>query len=299
MNIYRKNLKRLGICLIVVSLIDVLLNLVAWRFLIRTHHTEIEKMTLELIGASIKDVLCMISGILGYWLYRSQSQRVRRFIRAEWVLIAVSVLCILFFARGGLDRILDIPLIMALMLVYTMNQLRNRQQLWTRITLKKPAVLELKLNDPGEWFDPMVMGPHLTLGSHVDSAVHRFLVTEKTQSPLEINIYGMELVSEALRGTMREVFQEHYADEEQRVEYYLEGRYSRALGLIIVSLIALVIWVRVSGVTGNDDNTVMTILSNFAGFSLWQIGNTYFERSQGYEELARVMIARHAQIHFI
>ena len=282
----------------VLSLIELLLTLGVWAFLVYTRNAELDRMKGELVGSMVKNILCMLSGALAYWLYRSQSQKVRWFIRAEWVLIVASLLCVLLFTSGGLDRILDIPLLIGLMLIYTMNQLRRRQQLWTRISLMKPCVLDLKLSDANQWFDPMVMGPHLTLDSHVASAVHHFLASEKIQRPLEIYLYGLGSVSESIQGTMREIFREHYADEERRVERYLEGRYSRALMLVIVSLLAVAIWVRVSAFTKNDANTVITILSNFAGFSLWQIGNTYFERSQGYDELGRVMIASHAQIHF-
>ena len=33
-------------------------------------------------------------------------------------------------------------------------------------------------------------------------------------------------------------------------------------------------------------------------FSLWQIGNTYFERADGYADLLRVLIAKQAKLQF-
>jgi hypothetical protein len=41
------------------------------------------------------------------------------------------------------------------------------------------------------------------------------------------------------------------------------------------------------------------LLSNFAGFSLWQVGGYHFDRSEGYAELMRAMIAKNASITFM
>jgi len=96
---------------------------------------------------------------------------------------------------------------------------------------------------------------------------------------------------------MQEVFTTHYEDEVRRVNGYLESRYRRAVMLVIVSLIAVTLWTRIF--LSSTTSVVCAILSNFAGFSLWQIGTTYFERSDGYKSLLRMMIAREAKLSFL
>ena len=120
--------------------------------------------------------------------------------------------------------------------------------------------------------------------------------TSKQARPLGITIRCPNEVSEPMRATMQEVFQMYYEDEERRINTYLERRYIRAMALAIISIVTVSVWINFS--PSNDEGVTWTILSNFAAFSLWQIGNTYFERSEGYDELLRAQIANQAKLHF-
>ena len=120
--------------------------------------------------------------------------------------------------------------------------------------------------------------------------------TSKESRPLEITVHCPRESSEALQTTMREVFQMHYEDEERRINGYLERRYVRVMALVIISIVLVSAWINFS--PSDDEGVTWTILSNFAAFSLWQIGSTYFERSDGYGELLRAQIAKQAKLHF-
>ena len=67
-------------------------------------------------------------------------------------------------------------------------------------------------------------------------------------------------------------------------------------GSAIISIIAVSVWIDFSPAA--DEGVTWTILSNFAAFSLWQIGSTHFERSEGYAELLRASIAKQAKLYF-
>lgn len=95
---------------------------------------------------------------------------------------------------------------------------------------------------------------------------------------------------------MEEALRTHYEDEELKVNIFLEQRFGRALGLIIISITALQLVKYYSG--GQSTAIVWTIIGNFAAFSLWQIGSTFFERSEASRRLLKIWTAKNAQLHF-
>ena len=68
------------------------------------------------------------------------------------------------------------------------------------------------------------------------------------------------------------------------------------MGLILASITALQIVIFFSG--RNISAIVWTIVSNFAAFSLWQIGSTFFERTEARRTLLKIEIAKNAEIIF-
>ena len=153
-------------------------------------------------------------------------------------------------------------------------------------------MLDLKLTDVRQWFNPIEIGPKLELNQEISSVVNRFLETSKEPKPLEITVCRPTEVSAPMQATMQEVLQMYYEDEERRVNSYLESRYTRVMALVIISILAITVWISFS--SSDDESVTWTILSNFAAFSLWQIASTYFERSKGYGELLRAQIAKQA-----
>ena len=174
------------------------------------------------------------------------------------------------------DSLISVTLILAALVLYTALQLERSERSWRRIRDAKPSVLDLKLSDVRRWFNPIEIGPK--------------------PRPLVITVRCPGKVSEPMRATMREVFQMYYEDEERHINGYLERRYIRVMALVIISILAVTVWINFS--PSNDEGVTWTILSNFAAFSLWQIGSTYFERSEGYAELLQAQIAKQAELRF-
>ncbi len=298
MSIYQKNLRRFGLLLIGVSILDIAVELAFYPLLLSASPLFINQL-LTPLGICIKDGIGLITGMLACLLYRRGSYS-RWIIPAQIALLVAEFPVILFSTRGGtvnrIDSLINVTLVLMAMVLYTSLQLKRSDRIWRRICNSRPAILDLKLKDGYQWFNPIEIGPKLELNQEIASVVNRFLETSKTPLPLEITVRCPDHFSEPLRETMQEVFQMYYEDEERRVNHYLEGRYIRAMALVIISIVAVTVWINFS--PSKDESVTWTILSNFAAFSLWQIGNTYFERSGGYEELLRVMIAKQAKIHF-
>ena len=298
MTIYQKNLRRFGMLLIVVSILDTTLELAFYPLLLSSRPLFINQL-LTPLGICMKDGLGLLTGLLACVLFRKMNWA-KWILPAVILLVAAEVPVILISTRSRsatrIDGLINVTLVLSAMVVYTALQLKRSDRIWRRVCSSKPAVLDLKLKDGYQWFNPIEIGPKLELNEEIASVVNRFLETSKSAVPLEITIACPTAISKPLQETMQEVFQMYYEDEERRVNHYLEGRYIRAMALVIISIVAVTIWINFSPST--DESVTWTILSNFAAFSLWQIGNTYFERSDGYEELLRAMIARQAKLRF-
>ena len=297
-SIYEKNLRRLGIILIIVSILDVIFVLTLYRFM-KITVSELHGQVQTPIGIYLKAVLGLISGFLSCFLYyrREHSTWI---VRIQVLLLCITFPIIIFNTSGSaakrVDGLINATLVLMSMVVYTSLQLERSQRNWRRICKIKPAVLDLKLTHSRQWFNSIEIGPKLELNQEISSVVDRFLATSRESKPLEITIHCPQTISEPMRATMQEVFQMYYEDEERHINHYLERRYIRAMALVIISITAVTIWINFS--PSNDEGITWTILSNFAGFSLWQIGSTYFERAEGYAELLRAMIAKEAKLLF-
>ena len=251
------------------------------------------------IGICIKDCLGLLTGISALLLFW-RKEEFRWVLKLQILFLVLEFAVILFSTNGNLvnrvDSLINATLILTAMVIYTALQLERSDRNWQRIRDSKPTMLDLKLTDVRQWFNPIEIGPKLELSGEIYSVVDRYLATSKELRPLGIMIRCPNEVSESMRATMQEVFQMYYADEVQRINLYLERRYIRAMALVIISIIAVTVWIYFSPTS--DEGVTWTILSNFAAFSLWQIGNTYFERSEGYSELLRAQIAEQAILHF-
>ena len=298
MSIYQRNLRRLGLVLIIVSVLDVVLELTFYMYL------SVSAVTLKMqmqtpVGICLKDGIGLVTGILACLQYYHK-ERSRLMVRIEALLLLSVFPAILISTKGKMssriDSLINATVILVAMVVYTALQLERSERNWQRIRDQKAAMLDLKLPDIHQWFNSIEIGPKLELDQEISAVVDRFLETSKDSRPLEITVHCPHESSEATQATMREVFQMHYEDEERRVNGYLERRYIRVMILVILSIVAVSVWIRFS--PSNDEGVSWTILSNLAAFSLWQIGSTYFERSEGYSELLRVQIAKQAKLHF-
>ena len=298
MSIYQKNLWKLGLLLIAVSILDAFFELTFYRYL-PSSGLLFNKQLLSPLGIGIKDSVGLLTGLLACFLF-SHKEHARWIVRVQALLLMAVVPTILIATQGSMakrvDGLINGTVILMAMVVYTSLQLERSELSWQRICNAKSSILDLKLTDVRQWFNPIEIGPKLELSQEISAVVNRFLETSKEPRPLEITIRCPHEVSESMQATMQEVFQMYYEDEERHVNSYLERRYIRAMALVIISILAVTVWINFS--PSSDEGVTWTILSNFAAFSLWQIGNTYFERSEGYDQLLRVLIAKQAKLHF-
>ena len=63
------------------------------------------------------------------------------------------------------------------------------------------------------------------------------------------------------------------------------------------SVIGLELWVGMD--PENTFSSMRMVLSNFAAFSMWQVGSTYLERSEGQQEMLQITTAKNAEIIFM
>ena len=298
MSIYQKNLRRLGLVLMCVSILDVFLELTFYMYL-STSTLSFTRQMQSPVGICLKDGFGLITGILACIQYYHK-EHARWILRIEALLLLLVFPAIIISTKGKItnriDSLINATVILMAMVVYTALQLERSERNWQRICDQRASMLDLKLPDIHQWFNSIEIGPKLELNQDISSVVDRFLETSKDSKPLEITVHCPHESSEATRATMQEVFQMHYEDEERRVNSYLERRYIRVMALVILSIVAVSVWINFS--PSSDEGVTWTILSNFAAFSLWQIGSTYFERSEGYGELLRVQIAKQAKLHF-
>lgn len=295
--IYHRNLRRFSIALIGYSILGMLLGGALIGFIASMRNSSISGIDLSILFAFIQDGISLLAAVVAWLVYRDDRHLHWALIAEIALAIACAISIINKWNGNSIDTLFNFPLILIIMIVYTMLQINRDRRQWNRIKKLPPVILDLKLLKASSWFNPMVIGPHLELDQEIASAVDHFLQSQDSPTPLEIHIHGQRHSTEIMQETMREIFVEHYQDEKQRVNSYLESRYVRAITLAIVSLAAVSIWVH--SPVAADTSILWTIIGNFAGFSLWQIGNTYFERNQGYAELLRVIIAGQAVIKFI
>ncbi|MBR0368825.1 MAG: hypothetical protein IJH86_10590 [Clostridia bacterium] len=301
MSIYHKTLRWIGTALIVIASVELVLLLLLIIGVIFAKEPELQSeignINTAFAFAFLEVVIDMSAGLLSRLFYQKEG-RIRLLFHLENLIFLAMVGLIVFDGNTkGVNSFRATPALLTFMVIYTIMQMTRNEKNWQRICNSTPVSLDLRLDETGKWFDPLVIGPHLELNTSVSDSVDRFLSTQRKPRPLLIVLHGLGRVSEPMQETMRDIFQEHYDDEMRRVSHYLERRYLRLIILLCVSIVALEVWIKMNG--PRHVNTVETVLSNLAAFSLWQVGSTFIERTEVYEELLRMTIAKIADIRFM
>ena len=298
MSIYEKNLRRLGILLVVIAVADAVAQLTFYRVFAETAAT-FKGPILSTSGIWMKNGIGALTGLLAIYLFYHK-KHFREIVWFMMFLTVMELITVIISIPGSIlnrvDGVINATLILTILLVYTALQTERSDLNWKKICRDQPTLLDLKIQDARQWFDPVQIGPKLELSHQIAMVVDRYLKTARRQQPLEINIRCPHNISEPMKDTMQETFNMYYQDEERQIDNYLERRYNRVLALVIISIIAVTVWIYLS--PSEDEGVTWTILSNFAAFSLWQIGYTYYERSEGYNELRRAQIAKQAKLRF-
>ncbi len=295
MNLYYRNLKRMGIGMVLVSIVNLY-----YEDLIRSVLTTMNSAYVDYIplywGIWVKNLIGTAAGVTALLFYRQKRRyRIGATILFNLCLAEAAVIIISTNGSFGVrtNGLVDMTMLMMGILTYTISQTDRDLNRWKRISGRDPAVLDLRLHDPGDFFNTIQAGPQMVINEEYASVVNRFLASTGPV-PLRINLLCPKHVSETMQDMMREVFGMYYEMEEKRIEKTLEKNYNRIIVLLVVSLLSFGL---LRQFTLLDDETIVwQVIGNFAAFGLWQIGTIHFERNEGFDELLLIHCAKYARL---
>ena len=208
-----------------------------------------------------------------------------------------SVILAYFEHYRQFDALVDLNLFLQGIILYHMIRIKVGINAWKKILQLPPRTLDLRIDDRKELFNRLVVAPHLELNPEILSAVDHFLQIALDYAPLSLCIHSAEPIAEHLQAVAREAFQMYYEDEERKIRKFIQSRDMRSVWMIVISIGAFRLMTYWSGTASSS--TFWEILSSFAAFSLWKVGDTMFEHSEAFQRLARVLIAKNADIQFL
>ena len=298
MSLFYRNLKRIGIAVVLVSAANLVYELIIRRMLSDMNSSYVYNIPLfwGIWAKNLIGVLAGLTALVFYWKkkgYRIGTALMFLLCLAE---IAVIILSSTGSAVKRTNSLIDLTMLNMIILAYTFSQVGRDLNHWRRISGKQPAVLDLRLQESGDFFNTIQAGPQMVINEAYASVVNRFLASGGPV-PLQINLLCASHVSEPMRDTMREVFVMYYEMEEKRIGKELEVRYRRIMILFVVSLISIGLIRQYSLLS--DEMIAWEIIGNFAAFGLWQIGYIHYERSEGYDKLLLVHCAKYARLNFL
>ena len=298
MSLFYRNLKLIGISTVLVSIGNLVYELIVRQTLAEMNSPYISYFPLDwgIWAKNLTGVLAGAAALIFYQKkkgYRIGTMIVSLLCLAETAVIILSMTGSVWKRSNGL---IDLTMLTMIILAYTFSQTDRGLNRWKRISVKEPVILDLRLPNPGDFFNTIQAGPQMVINEAYASVVNRFLAA-KGPVPLEINLLCSDPVSEAMKDTMREVFSTYYEMEEKRISKALEAKYRRIILLFIVSLFSISFLRQVSIL--DEEVIALELIGNFAAFGLWQIGYIHFERSEDYEELLLVHCAKYARLKFL
>ena len=299
MSLYYRNLKRIGICVILVSTVNLVCELLIRRFLAESGSTYLSYIPLPW-GIWTKNMIGVASGLAALFFYLKKRHYTFGTLLLAFLCLAEAVVIILSMT-GSVGRrtngVFDITMLVMILLTYTLSQTDRDLKRWNSIQSRSTSTLDLRLPDQKHFFDPIQVGPRMAINQDYASAIRRYVSAMRTPAPLQINLLCPKPIAENVQDMMREVLRMHYEEEENRIVKGLEKRYRLILRLISVSVFVLAVIRQTSLLS--DEMIAWEIIGNFAAFGLWQIGYTHFERNDGYDELLIAHIAKYARLNFV
>ncbi len=298
MNLYYRNLKRLGIVMILVSIVNLY-----YEYLLRSMLTTMDSAYADQIpaywGIWVKNLIGVAAGVTALVFYqKKQHYRFGTMILFNLCLAEAAV--IILSTNGSLgvrtNSLVDMTMLMMGILTYTISQTDRDLNRWKRISGREPAVLDLRLHEPGDFFNTIQAAPQMVINEEYASAVNRFLASTGPV-PLRINLLCSKHISETMQDVMREVYTMYFEMEEKRIGKVLERNYSRINVLLVVSLLSFGLLRQFTIL--NDEAIVWQVIGNFAAFGLWQIGAIHFDRNEGFDDLLLIHCAKYAQLNIL
>ena len=299
MSLYYRNLKKIGVYMILISVGNLIYELLIRHFLTDAETIYIYHVPLTW-GIWLKNFIGVLAGITALMFYmRKRHYRLGTLILV--LLCLAEVTTIVFSMTGSVGRrtngLIDITMLMMVLLTYTFSQTDRDLKRWNRISRRDPQTLDLRLQNREDFFNPIQVGPKMVMNKNYAYVINRYISSMKDPAPLRINLLCSQPVSETMRDMMQEVFSMHYEAEENRVTKVLEKKYRRIMLLICVSIFAIGIVHQFA--LFSEEMVVWEIIGNFAAFGLWQVGYTHYERTEGYEELLLIHIAKYSKLCFV
>ena len=299
MSLYYRNLRKIGICMILVSIGNLVYEMLFQPYLIGIHSDYINQIPLPW-GIWTKNIIGILAGVTALFFYRA-----KRHYRTGTIILFLLCIAeagtIILSMSGTIGKrtngLIDITMLMMVLLTYTISQTDRDLKRWMHISRRTPVMLDLLLQNSADFFDPIQIGPKMAINKKYASVIKRYLASVKIPAPLQINLYCHQPVSASLQEMMREVLSMHYEAEQDRVVKVLEKKYRQIMLLISVSIFAMGV---VRQFTLMDDKLMIwEIIGNFAAFGLWQIGYTHYERNEAYDELLQIHVAKNSTLCFI
>lgn len=299
MNLYCRNLKRIGIGMMAVGVGNTVYELLIRQYL--TGRGSAYAISLPLPWAiCAKGLLGAAAGLTALYFYRTK----RRYTLGTLILFSIcaaTMAVIMAGTEGPVGKrtngLFDITVLIMILLTYTLSQADRDVKHWNIARGRPTAALDLRLVKSEDFFDPVQIGPKMAISRTYAEAIRRYVASMHPPASLHINLFCAEPVSEVTRDMMREALVMHCEEEESRIVKTLESRYRRILRLAALS-VSIIAVIRQTSLL-SDELIVWEIIGNFAAFGLWQIGYTHYERTEAYDELLIVHIARNAGISFI
>lgn len=238
----------------------------------------------------------VLMGIL-LLLFSKRKVRTRHALPIAYVIVAIYIW--LAFVRKGViyDAFLSVEV---MVLIYSIIVLRRCYQEGKNrkiMEARAPIELSLRIQQPSQLFHPMVISPHLEISSEITDAVDRFLANERELAPLELNFFCKTRISEHMQRNAIEALQEHYQDEQRRINLVLTRLMRRSIALLCISMSIMVLYARFNNILGQS--VIWLTLGNMSGFFLWEIGNTHLRHMDAYHSLEQALVSKHAEINFV
>lgn len=154
------------------------------------------------------------------------------------------------------------------------------------------AELALKLQYD-EMFDPMILAPHSEINVDIFEAVDRFSDSQTSLGTLKITIF-IDQISAVIQEKFKEVYRAHYRDALRKAAYHIRLWYFKVALFVGISIFGIWLWMHT-----NDSNEVISnLIENFWAFTLWQIGYTFIDGTETWDEYRQAKYKKAAEIEF-
>ena len=298
MSLYKRNTKRIAVCLLILSALDATVKLILINFLPENFPAYFT-VTESLYGVIVKNALGALCAVIGLLVYYNK-------LPFKFGLISTNVICILMaplivLTTSGslgsrLNAVVDATMLFSVFLAYTFIQANKNDYDWGKVSKKHPLPITIRIRSVEEWFNPYLVEPYRVIHDRIATTIMTFLRSKFRMGPLTIRLLCDAPLTEDDKKNIIASTQAYFNGVEKKHGKYLEKRYFR---IIILAFVCVLMSAVIKRFALNDEQFVIwEILMNFVAFGLWQIGYVHYERSEAYGEALLSRIAKKATFVF-